>query len=92
VELPGEEPAQLGSPSSQLDERWSENVSGRYWVNKHCIDCDLCRTTAPRNFERSDDGYSYVARQPESEQERIDCLTARNDCPVVAIQDHEDPD
>ena len=42
-----------------------ENVAGRYYVDRTCIDCDLCRETAPANFVRNDDeGYSYVLRQP----------------------------
>ncbi|HUO84189.1 MAG TPA: ferredoxin, partial [Thermoanaerobaculia bacterium] len=34
---------------------------GRYYVDTNCIDCDLCRETAPLNFRRNDEeGYSYV--------------------------------
>jgi ferredoxin len=47
-----------------------ENVSGRYYVDTECIDCDVCRDTAPGNFTRQDDGgYSYVYKQPESPEE-----------------------
>jgi len=43
---------------------------GRFYVDTQCIDCDLCRETAPQNFTRNDDGgYSYVKKQPESPEE-----------------------
>ncbi|RMG09346.1 MAG: ferredoxin [Planctomycetota bacterium] len=70
-------------------EPWPENVPGPYFVDRECIDCDLCRTTAPRNFERSEEGgYSYVARQPQGSEEESDCERARLDCPVEAIRRH----
>src|SRR5260221_418912 len=38
---------------------------GRYYVDSQCIDCDLCRETAPANFMRNDEaGFSYVFQQP----------------------------
>ncbi len=74
-------------------ERWDDNVPGRFFVDRECIDCDLCRTTAPHNFQRSEDGgYSYVSRQPNSERELADCALAQADCPVDAIGDLEDPE
>ena len=48
-------------------DRLAENVPGLWYVDSQCIDCDVCRVTAPGNFQRSDErGYSYVFRQPES--------------------------
>ena len=45
--------------------RVPENVPGRFYVNATCIDCDLCRETAPRNFQRNDEGRrSYVVASP----------------------------
>lgn len=67
--------------------RWPDNVAGRYFVDQHCIDCDLCRTTAPQNFERSDEGYSFVARQPTTPHEQAACDQALRECPVEAIGD-----
>src|ERR1700750_2435941 len=29
--------------------KYPENVSGPYYVDDQCIDCDLCRETAPAN-------------------------------------------
>ncbi len=32
------------------DHKVPENVPGRYYVDVTCIDCDLCRETAPHKF------------------------------------------
>ncbi|MFO0957785.1 MAG: ferredoxin [Isosphaeraceae bacterium] len=67
-------------------QRVPENVRGRFYVDRACIDCELCRETAPRNFVRQDDeGYSYVARQPSDEAEEEACRAALEECPVEAI-------
>ena len=65
-----------------------ENAGGKYYVDDQCIDCDLCRETAPDNFMRNEDGgYSYVFKQPENGEERELCLEAMEGCPVEAIGD-----
>ena len=52
---------------ADIDEKYSDNVPGPYYVDTQCIDCDLCRETAPDNFTRQkDEGYSYVYKQPEN--------------------------
>jgi len=64
------------------------NVDGKFFVDSNCIDCDLCRQTAPENFERNEDeGFSYVKKQPESEEEEQACLDAMEECPTEAIGD-----
>jgi ferredoxin len=66
--------------------KYSQNVSGAYYVDDQCIDCDLCRETAPANFKRDDDGgHSYLYKQPESDEERNLCEEALAGCPVEAI-------
>ena len=48
------------------DDRLEDNVPGKWYVDSNCIDCDVCRTTAPENFEANEDeGYSFVSKQPE---------------------------
>ena len=65
-----------------------DSVDGAWYVDTNCIDCDLCRQTAPDNFERNeDDGYSYVHKQPENENEVQACQDALEECPVEAIGD-----
>lgn len=67
-------------------DRVEENVFGAYYVDTQCIDCDVCRDTAPDNFTRSDShGYSFVFKQPENEEERALCDEALSACPVEAI-------
>jgi ferredoxin len=63
-----------------------ENVSGSFFVDDQCIDCDLCRETAPKNFTRQEDGgFSYVYKQPETDDEKAACEEAMAGCPVEAI-------
>ena len=65
-----------------------DNVDGPWFVDTNCIDCDLCRQTAPDNFERNEDeGYTFVHKQPESEDEVQACQDALEECPVEAIGD-----
>ncbi|MES2310447.1 MAG: ferredoxin [Verrucomicrobiota bacterium] len=66
--------------------RYGENVTGRFFVDNNCIDCDLCRETAPSNFTRQDDGgYSFVYKQPSTPEEEELCKQAMEGCPVEAI-------
>lgn len=68
------------------NDRVEENAPGEFYVDSACIDCDVCRDTAPDNFTRSDDnGYSYVFKQPETAEERELCAEALSACPVEAI-------
>lgn len=67
-------------------QKQKENVPGKYYVDSQCIDCDLCRETAPNNFTRSDEGgYSYVYKQPSTPEEEKLCEEAMAGCPVEAI-------
>ena len=64
------------------------NVDGKYYVDTNCIDCDVCRETAPANFgANEDEGFSYVLKQPENEEEEALCQEAMDACPVEAIGD-----
>jgi ferredoxin len=66
--------------------RYPNNVPGKYFVDDQCIDCDLCRETAPENFTRNEDGgYSFVTKQPVSADEETKCREAMEGCPVEAI-------
>jgi len=66
-------------------EKWPANVPGKFFVDQQCIDCDLCRETAPSFFMRSDDGYTFVAKQPVTDEELAQCTEAMEGCPVEAI-------
>lgn len=71
-----------------LNNRLTDNVRGRFYVDRECIDCDVCRDTSPENFRRNDEnGYSYVFKQPTTPCEEELCKEALDACPVEAIGD-----
>ena len=73
---------------ADCNDKLPDNVPGKYYVDSNCIDCDVCRTTAPNNFAANEDeGYSYVSKQPENEEEEALCQQAMEECPVEAIGD-----
>jgi ferredoxin len=51
-----------------------------------CIDCDLCRTTAPRIFARDAvTGLSVVHRQPVGPEEVAEADEGLRACPTESI-------
>ena len=71
-----------------IKDKLPDNVPGKYYVDRQCIDCDVCRDTSPSNFTRNEEnGYSYVYKQPDSLEEEALCQEALNACPVEAIGD-----
>jgi len=73
---------------ADLDDKLADNVPGKWYVDSNCIDCDVCRTTAPNNFEANEDeGYSFVAKQPASDEETEAMEEAMESCPTEAIGD-----
>jgi len=71
---------------ADVTNKYPDNVPGRYYVDNQCIDCDLCRETAPNNFSRNEDGgYSFVSKQPTSPDEETQCREAMESCPATAI-------
>ena len=67
-------------------ERLPQNIVGRYYVDSSCIDCDLCRNTAPAFFKRDDEiGFSIVHRQPATPEELALAEEAREGCPTESI-------
>ena len=73
---------------AEVVDKLIENVPGRFYVDRQCIDCDVCRDTSPANFTRNDEnGYSFVHKQPETPEELVLCEEAFDACPVEAIGD-----
>jgi ferredoxin len=71
---------------ADIANRYPENIAGSYYVDNQCIDCDLCRETAPASFKRNDDGgYSFVYKQPSTPEEEKLAKEAMEGCPVEAI-------
>jgi ferredoxin len=76
---------------AEIRDKLSDNAPGKFFVDSQCIDCDVCRDTSPANFRRNDEnGYSYVYKQPETDEERELCEEALNACPVEAIGEAEE--
>ena len=66
--------------------RLPQNVAGAYYVDSTCVDCDLCRNTAPDFFKRDDENsVSFVYRQPVTPEERALAEEARQGCPTESI-------
>lgn len=62
------------------------NVGGKFYVDSSCIDCDLCRETAPQIFRRDDEaGVTVVYHQPHSDGELTVATEAMSDCPTNSI-------
>jgi len=73
---------------ADLDDKLADNVAGKWYVDSNCIDCDVCRTTAPNNFEANEDeGYSFVSKQPGNDEETELMEEAMESCPTEAIGD-----
>ena len=76
-------PIQLMADHTQ---KFPENVPGPYYVDDTCIDCDMCRSDAPKFFIRQDDGgHTYVYRQPVTADEIAEAEAARLACPTESI-------
>ncbi|MCC7440365.1 MAG: ferredoxin [Bdellovibrionales bacterium] len=71
---------------AEKSNKWPDNVPGKFYVDDQCIDCDACRTEAPKSFKRNDEsGYSFVHAQPKSPEELEAAQAAMDACPVEAI-------
>lgn len=73
------------------DDKFPDNVPGKFYVDRECIFCDVCVQAAPNNFAASESGcHDYVYKQPENETEIEECYDAMEQCPVEAIGDDGD--
>jgi ferredoxin len=71
---------------SDKTNRLPHNVPGAYYVDSSCVDCDLCRNTAPDFFKRDEEtGFSFVYRQPFTSEERALAEEAKQGCPTESI-------
>jgi ferredoxin len=75
-----------------LEEKFAENVPGKYYVTRVCIGCTLCVEIAPGNFRENTDlalaaGNTYVYSQPKNHEEQLQCREAMETCPSSAIRD-----
>ena len=63
---------------------YADNVSGNFFVDDTCIDCDLCRQIAPSVFKEESD-HSAVYHQPDSVTENHRAAMALVACPTGSI-------
>ncbi|MCX7593154.1 MAG: MBL fold metallo-hydrolase [Fischerella sp.] len=75
---------------AHLNLRRSQNISGDFYVDTTCIDCDTCRWMAPEVFIEVE-GMSVVYHQPKNEVERLKALQALLSCPTSSIGTVEKP-
>ena len=69
---------------ADISQRLAENVSGDFYVDASCIDCDACRQIAPATF-RDHGEQSSVYRQPATAEEVGRALQALVACPTSSI-------
>jgi len=71
---------------ANTNDRLTQNVAGPYYVDSTCIDCDMCRSTAPSVFKRDEDvGMSVAFNQPVTAEEIALAEEARINCPTESI-------
>jgi ferredoxin len=71
---------------AEKTQKLEQNVTGKYYVDATCVDCDLCRNTAPNTFHRDEDiGLSVVFQQPSTPDELMIAEEARIGCPTESI-------
>lgn len=72
----------MADPTRKL----AKNVTGGFYVDETCIDCEVCREIASSNFTRDNaTRKSYVFAQPDNPADEAACLAAMDECPVEAI-------
>lgn len=75
---------------AHLNQRRSQNISGEFYVDQTCIDCDTCRWMTPEVFHRAS-GLSAVYHQPDIDVERLRAMQALLACPTASIGTVEKP-
>ena len=68
-----------------LTDRVPQNIAGKYYVDATCIDCDLCRSTAPEFYGRTEDGLSFISKQPVSAEDIAAVEEAMDACATSSI-------
>lgn len=69
---------------ANIQQRLPENISGDFFVDSSCIDCDTCTQLAPEIFRDHGEQCS-VYHQPETEAETRSALMALVACPTGSI-------
>ncbi|MBE9119665.1 MBL fold metallo-hydrolase [Tychonema sp. LEGE 07199] len=75
---------------ANINLRRPENISGNFYVDSTCINCDTCRWMAPEVFTEAEEK-SAVYQQPTNETEEMRSLAALLSCPTSSIGTVEKP-
>ena len=75
---------------AHLKDRRAQNVTGDFYVDSSCIDCDTCRWLAPEIYSR-EGSQSAVHHQPTTSAERVAALEALLACPTASIGTQDKP-
>jgi glyoxylase-like metal-dependent hydrolase (beta-lactamase superfamily II) len=70
---------------ARLDQRHPDNVTGEWFCDTRCIDCDVARHYAPDLIVADDEGLSVVVRQPATTDEEAAMWRAALACPTQSI-------
>ena len=66
-----------------------QSIEGRFYINSNCINCSLCSAIAENIFATNHhDGYEYIKKQPQNEQEVELVGEVIQLCPANAIRDN----
>ncbi len=57
--------------------KYPENAAGKFYVDEQCIDCDLCRETAPANLG---------INRSQSARDNLAAMTAINPTIIATIK------
>jgi len=68
-----------------LTDRVPQNITGKYYVDSTCIDCDQCRAISPDFFGRTEDGMSFLKKQPATSDEVAQVEEAMTSCATASI-------
>ena len=55
---------------AEKEEKWPENILGNF-MDEQCIDCDLCRETAPDFFTRNEEGVIHMFLNSRTVKRRL---------------------
>ena len=72
--------------------RYHKNIPGAFYVDNTCIRCDVCVQVAEKHFKLDSDNeeHAFVYAQPKTEEEKMACQEAIENCPIEAIGDDGD--
>ncbi len=68
------------------NQKFPQNIGGKFYVDDQCIACDACVIEAPNFFSmNTEEGHAFVHAQPRTAEEEKNCMVALEECPVEAI-------